>query len=441
MKKIRNFVIGGIENKIFNLIIFTVLLLSASNLIVYMYHSSMLADLVQESGSEQQEAIEEITSSTMDQVIEKTLERSNNDDTEMADSMFESAANRVNYLADYASRLFAHPGDYTPKEYAGPDPGKDGTWTAKVIYADGTDPDDPEVRSRLGLLANMSDMMISLCRTSGSANVYIAAPEGVHLSVSDTSGSWYENGTLKSYDPRIRAWYKKAVKEKKLVFTDGEWDANTGAYCLECAAPVYDPSGKLAAVIGTDLYLDHMQEVMEDTEEGEYHLLINEQGKAVLAPQEDAFPLSGSDRGGDLRQSRSEDLARIIQEAMDQGSTKVCQGLLDERSYYIVGTSIPTTGWVLVSAFDKDTADKPSALLMEQNRKIQAKAQKSYQEKTRHSKATAILTDPDASASQFDPDLDYGLLPPPSLSCSQYPPPRRNYNGYGHNDWGCPVPG
>jgi len=28
---------------------------------------------------------------------------------------------------------------------------------------------------------------------------------------------------------------------------------------------------------------------------------------------------------------------------------------------------------------------------MEQNRKIQAKAQKSYQEKTRHSKATAIV--------------------------------------------------
>jgi len=161
----------------------------------------------------------------------------------------------------------------------------------------------------------MSDMMISLCRTSGSANVYIAAPEGVHLSVSDTSGSWYENGTLKSYDPRIRAWYKKAVKEKKLVFTDGEWDANTGAYCLECAAPVYDPSGKLAAVIGTDLYLDHMQEVMEDTEEGEYHLLINEQGKAVLAPQEDAFPLSGSDRGGDLRQSRFHHRRRPCQAA------------------------------------------------------------------------------------------------------------------------------
>ena len=57
MKKIRNLVIGGIENKIFNLIIFTVLLLSVANLIVYLYHSRMLSRLASESGQKQEKAI------------------------------------------------------------------------------------------------------------------------------------------------------------------------------------------------------------------------------------------------------------------------------------------------------------------------------------------------------------------------------------------------
>ena len=70
-------------------------------------------------------------------------------------------------------------------------------------------------------------------------------PEGIHLSASATSSSWFEDGHLKSYDSRQRGWYQKAVEEGTLVFTNGERDANTGAYCVECAMPVYGPDGSL----------------------------------------------------------------------------------------------------------------------------------------------------------------------------------------------------
>ena len=45
MKKIKNIVIGGIENKVFNLILLTVLLTSAAFIAVMYYQNRMLSDL------------------------------------------------------------------------------------------------------------------------------------------------------------------------------------------------------------------------------------------------------------------------------------------------------------------------------------------------------------------------------------------------------------
>ena len=109
MKKIRNIVIGGIENKLFNLILLTVILLSAANYIVYLHHSRMLTDLAAESGERQQQAISEVTSEVMDTVVTHTLARSNQAEARIADSMFSAAAHRVSFLADRAADLFAHP--------------------------------------------------------------------------------------------------------------------------------------------------------------------------------------------------------------------------------------------------------------------------------------------------------------------------------------------
>lgn len=392
MKKIRNLVIGGIENKIFNLIIFTVLLLSAANLIVYLHHNRMLSRLASESSQKQEKAISDITSDIMDTVVTQNLQRANKGDALIVDQVFIDARNRVDFLADYAAGLFDHPDRYSPGSYAGPDPAKDGEWTAKVIYADGVNPSDPKLKSRLGLAASMTDMMINLCPSYGAANLYIALPEGAHLSVSDTSSSWFEKGALKSYDPRERGWYKKAVNEKKLIYTDGEWDANTGAYCLECAAPVYDHSGKLAAVIGTDIYLDDMQKTLqENTEEGAFKLLVNEKGLPVISPEANTFPLAEKERGKDLRQSGSEVLARVVEYAIENGSSGVEKGHLADGDYYVTASSISEPGWLLVTAFSQETAGKPEALLQEENRKIQQDSQITYIEKTNKSKQTALV--------------------------------------------------
>ena len=55
MKKIKNFVIGGIQSKVFNLILYTVVLLTAAFAVVSIHQNNTLAKLASESSQRQQE--------------------------------------------------------------------------------------------------------------------------------------------------------------------------------------------------------------------------------------------------------------------------------------------------------------------------------------------------------------------------------------------------
>ena len=392
MKRFKHLVIGGIQNKVFNLILFTVLLLTAAFMAVSVFQSNTLTKLATESSQRQQQSIGEITDEVMDQVVTVSLARSNRMEARFADEMFESVLNRVAFLGDYAEKLVSHPERFAPQPYAGPDPADDGTWTAKVIYADGVDPDDPAIDAKVGMMSNLSEAMLALCTSTGAANAYVALPEGVHLSVSDTSSSWFVDGAVRSYDPRERDWYRQAVEAGGPIFTDGEWDANTGAYCVECAMPVYGPDGSLQAVIGTDLYLDEMQKVMQDSSiKGEYVLLINQDGHAVLPTQAEAFPLSDADREGGLRESDNAFLAALVDDALRGGDAGVQLGELADGAYYVTCAPIETTGWALVSAYSQAISGQPTILLEDSFSRIQGEAVALYRQKTAKSRTTAIV--------------------------------------------------
>ena len=392
MKRFKNLVIGGIQSKVFNLILYTVLLLTAAFMAVSIYQNNTLTQLVGESSRRQQEAIGDITGQVMDAVVEQSLARSNRTDAEIADALFGSAAQQVTFLADCATKLLAQPENYAARPYAGPDPADDGNWTAKVIYAEGVDPDDPALSAKLGLLSNLSETMISLCRSFDTSDLYIGLPEGVHLSVSDTSSSWFVDGQLRHYDPRQRGWYQKAAEKETLVFTDGEWDANTGAYCLECAMPVYGPDGTLQAVVGTDVYLTEMEQVMQSlSAEGEYFLLVNGNGHAVLAPQAEAFPMAEDNREADLRKSVHSVLAQVVDSALQGNRVAVTLGALADGNYYLAASPIEATGWVLISAFSEQVAAQPIVLLQNSQEQLQAEAAATYQKKTASLRTVAVV--------------------------------------------------
>ena len=121
MRKIKNLVIGGIENKIFNLVLITTILIVAAYTAVISYQAKKLHTLVTETNGKQKESIAGISETTMDSVITNTLTNDTLMKATIADNVFQEVENNVRTMGDYAKILFEDPESVNPREAAPPD--------------------------------------------------------------------------------------------------------------------------------------------------------------------------------------------------------------------------------------------------------------------------------------------------------------------------------
>jgi PAS domain S-box-containing protein len=70
------------------------------------------------------------------------------------------------------------------------------------------------------------------------------------------------------YDPRIRPWYKEAVKAGKPRWSEIYLDFKEPRQKLTLAQPVYNDSGQLRGVVGVDFVLSHIQEFLKSLKIG-----------------------------------------------------------------------------------------------------------------------------------------------------------------------------
>ena len=387
MKKIKNLVIGGIESKVLILILSAAILITAAFLGATLYQSNTLAKLTEETSARQQAAISEITSSVMDQVVEQGLDRSTQLEAMLANELFHGLKTRVEMLGDYAQKLFEDPEGSPQADWAVPDPAQNGEVTAQVILADGVDA--ASVASRLGTAANMSDLMISLFGVSDVTNsCFVALPEGAFLVVDDRSSSKFaDDGTQVAYDPRTRPWYRQAVEQGGLIFTDVEIDAFTGDIGIVCAMPVY-VGGKLEAVVGSDLFLTSMQAAVQSSDEnGGFLFVVNQAGHVVFSPKtEGPYRVLNASEAVDLRQSENVELAALVADAMrEKTDVRRVDGC------YMIGAPMETVGWALIAAFREDIAAQPVEMLQERYGQIQQEAVVAYRSRSRRANTSAIL--------------------------------------------------
>jgi len=87
LKKFKNLVIGGIENKIFNLILVTGILITAAFILVTAHQYRELSSLVAETNSRQQEAITQSTDNLMEQVVNSSLAKTTELEARIAEQM------------------------------------------------------------------------------------------------------------------------------------------------------------------------------------------------------------------------------------------------------------------------------------------------------------------------------------------------------------------
>ena len=139
MKKFGNITIGGIQQKIFNLVLITIILIIAAFSSVIFYQTNRLTNIVKDSSNEQRESITSISEQTMKSILDSNLTQSTLMEAYIAGDVFKDTERVVKIIADYTIKLFASPDNYPDAEYALPDKNKNGKISVQVLTEEGID--------------------------------------------------------------------------------------------------------------------------------------------------------------------------------------------------------------------------------------------------------------------------------------------------------------
>ena len=388
-----NLVLGGLQQKIFNLVLIVILLMIGVYTAVSTYQVRNVAHIVEETGDRQRDSIAQTTTRVMNVVVERTLSDNSELKAELSDHVFAQLTAEVSALRDYAQILYSAPSSYAAHPVERPDAAKNGEVAAQLVTAAGVDPESPEILAQVGLLGNMSEMMCSVYGNVDQLNsCFIGTPDGIFIIADDRpEAKLKENGEVKDYPVTERPWYIGAVETGDVYYTGVEEDAFTKDIGIVCAAPVY-VDGELVAVVGADLFLKSMAEAVNASDkQGGFECVINHNGQVIFSPkQEGSFKVELSAEAPDLRKGEDRELADLINAAME-GNTPVELISVDGEKYYVAGAPIKTVGWVLLTALDKATAESTTTTLLEQYDEINQAAYAQASSSLKKGKNTMLI--------------------------------------------------
>ena len=392
MKKYKNLVIGGIETKVLNLILVTVILMIGAFVAVAVFQNNSLTALTAETGSRQKTEMVNLASGTMDEIAKLSIDRQTVREARIVDEMFIRVKARVVLLAEYARTMLSEPSAYPSHVLGGPVNSDSEDISVYMVPADGVSSDSlPE---SFGLSSALGDLMYSLCSATGADNIYLGLEDGAFIKADRRASSWFEaDGSIRPYDPRGRDWYRLAAETGELVIHVNIEDFSTGEFCVEVAAPVF-VDGKLAAVAGADVFRGDIEGVLKDAVlDGGYRIIVDEQGHVIYSPNEDVFRAYSGDADLNLRESSNASLSALVNRAFESadGVSDVQVIDINDAGYYMFGARVPALNWVLLSAYGKDLVDAPSRTLASTYETIEADAIATYRAKSSASRATIIV--------------------------------------------------
>ncbi len=390
MKKIFGRTFGSIQKKMVNLVMGILIITVVVFALLSFFQMKMLTGVVRETRSEQEQSISRSSRDTMNQVLNHSMVSSTGLQAEVVDNDFSEVVHNVSMIQSMAQGLWENRNSIEPLQVELPDPSNDGTVSAMALCEAGVDPSKSEY---LGVIGHLSIPMISMVKNSDKLqSCYIGLADGTHLGIdSMSSDKLDENGELIPFPVRERPWYKGAVEKGGISFTGIVTDAFTGEMCITCSAPIIC-DGELIGVAGADIILESMTEVIHTSDNiAGFSFVVNDSGKVVLAPEGNGlFSAEVSEDAEDLRETGNLELASFINDALVK-ATDIQLISINQKEYYLAGVPLPTVGWALIAAVDKELTEASEKQLLEEYNQINQVASRRFQSGTRRIMIYSII--------------------------------------------------
>ena len=370
------FTIGGLQQKIINLVLILLLLLGGVFAAFSAVQYRSLNEVVGETREAQTEAIIRTSGATMHATLEESMAKVTTLRATIADQDFEEVVNDLRLLHTIAQGVFENRASLQPAPFQLPDPERDGELGAWVLHDEGVDYEHSEL---LGIAANLSDILISMDGNSDKIDgCYIGLADGTHLGVDwHTRNKYDENGELIPFPVTERPWYVGAAESGGLYFTGLVTDAFTGNLGITCSMPVV-VDGETLAVVGMDIILDSMKDYVSQSAAGGASYLVNQEGQVVLAPNDSGLMnYDTEDEMTNVLTSGNEELAAIVRKALAE-PTELYTAEVRGREYYLIGAPLPHVGWAVITAVDKELTEQATVQMVEEFNRLNAEAGESF---------------------------------------------------------------
>ena len=389
MKVVNGIKIGGLQQKIFNLVLVFILILVGVYAAVTVWHQKSLSGIVQEAGVKQQASITAVSEQTMEAVVYATMTRTTALQAYIADDLFNDIRTDVTTLQAFATELYERADQFTAHPIDPPRAENEGHTAAMLVHASDADPENSEA---LGLVANMSEIMISMFDASDKlSSVFVGTADGNMVLVNDRPGTYIDgDGSILTLEITQRPWFRQAAEAGTLVFTGVEIDAYTDVPMLECAAPVYR-DGELVAVVAADIYLNAISDyVARAASDGSFLCVVDGSGRVLFSSKEEGALRVAYGDAQDLRESENEALAAFVTRALTE-TTGLELFEVDGRTVYMTAAPMPSVGWTVLSGVDLETTNQPTVEMLKRYDEISGEALASYSAGAQRSVQTLVV--------------------------------------------------
>ena len=381
---------GGLQKKMVRLVMLVLCLAIGALTVVSFFQDRMLIRLVEGTRIEQQQAISGTSKETMSQVLEDSFVRMTGVEAENADHEFSEVVNDITMLQSMAEELLRNRDSLEPVRIGGPDISKDGTASAFALSETGVDYTKSEL---LGAVAHMSSTMTAMLNSSDKlSSCFIGLEDGTHLAVDNTTADKLdENGNQIPFAVRQRPWYRGAVQDNGIHFTGVIRDAFDSEMCVTCSVPVI-VDDKIMGVVGIDINMASIDEfITSSSGEGGCLFIVNNNGQVIFAPENNGlFETELAEDAADLRESSNTQLAQFIRQALSE-KTDLMSVTLSGKDYYVAGVPMPTVGWAMIMAVDKELTEQPEKQLLAEYDSINAEASSAFRAGNAKILGTSIL--------------------------------------------------
>ena len=271
----------------------------------------------------------------------------------------------VNFLATEMTTIMQNPQNYRPRSVNEARRQDEGKITAKLQYRAGVN--RQALAEEVGLTANLQDFQIRLFDGTPyiGAN-YVASKNGFNITVDRISANRLDaDGNPLPNDYSARPWYQKAMREKKLIFTDLFVDAQGRGVAVSCAAPYYGADGEIAGVVGEGMTLKAVNDIVGGTAMGETStafVMDNKTGKIIFSSEVGGE--LGMDHDYDFTNDPSlfdmeEEIAETAKK-MAAGETGLALIKIDDINHYVAYTPIENVDWSFGVAIEEQEVTMPA---------------------------------------------------------------------------------